>query len=47
MKKYLGYGVIYLIGLLCIIGLIYRADSLDKKMVDTVNNTYAINYQSR
>lgn len=47
MKKNLGYGVVYLICLLCAIGMIYRADSLDKKTVDTTNdNTYAVNYQS-
>lgn len=48
MKKNLCYGVVYLICLLCAIGMIYRADSLDKKTVDTTsNNIYAANYQSK
>lgn len=45
MKKVLGYGVVYLFGLLCILGMMFRVDSLDNKMVENdveTENIYAL-----
>ena len=46
MKKFIGYGVIYLIGLGCVVGMMLRVDSLDNKVAnnDTTNKTnYVLN----
>lgn len=46
MKKFIGYGVIYLIGLGCVVGMMLRVDSLDNKVAnnDTINKTnYVLN----
>lgn len=46
MKKILGYGVVYLFGLLCILGMMFRVDSLDSKVASEsteTNNIYALN----
>lgn len=39
MKKIIGYGVVYLFGLICVLGMIFRTDSLE-------DNIYQNNYKS-
>lgn len=45
MKKIIGYGVVYLFGLLCIASMIFRVDSLDNKLSNDNNpkNIYVLN----
>lgn len=46
MKKVLGYGVVYLFGLLCVLGMMFRVDSLDNKVANQTmesENVYALN----
>lgn len=47
MKKILGYGLFYLIGLICVISMMFRVDSLEngvsKQDIKKENNIYAFN----
>lgn len=44
MKKVLGYGVLYLIGLIFIIGMFIGASEYDKNIVASNNNSTSIAY---
>jgi hypothetical protein len=45
MKKIIGYGVVYLVGLFCVYCMMLRVESLDKSNVNNLNsdNIYALN----
>lgn len=38
MKKIIGYGMVYLIGLMCVLGMIFRTDSLEDNMSKNDSN---------
>lgn len=44
MKKFIGYGVFCLVGLLCVYCMMLRVESLDNKKVSEIdNNVYTLN----
>lgn len=46
MKKIIGYGIVYLFGLICVLGMIFRTDSLDRnisKNDSNYKNIYVLN----
>lgn len=45
MKKLIGYGLVYLFGLICVLGMIFRTDSLEGISENDSNykNIYVLN----